>query len=76
VPIIVVGNHSEARPEQRQVTYSEGKLLAEKFQCAFVETSSKYNENVSLAFELMIAQIEKLNVGSSEPVASSSCTTM
>ena len=74
--MVVVGNNSEAQPDHRQVTYSEGKLFAEETQCAFVETSSRYNENVNLAFELMIAQIEKLNGGSREPEASSSCTTM
>jgi Ras family protein len=77
VPFVVVGNNSETPPELRQVTHREGKQLAEEFQCAFVEASSRYNKNVGHAFELMIAQIEKLNEGSeSEPVASSSCTIM
>jgi GTPase SAR1 family protein len=59
VPIVVVGNKSDLRPEQRQVTAEEGKKLADKFQCAFTEASARYDENVTKAFELMIGQIEK-----------------
>lgn len=59
VPIVVVGNKSDLRPEQRQVTAEEGKKLADNFQCAFTEASARYDENVVKAFELMIGQIEK-----------------
>ena len=59
VPIVVVGNKSDLRPEQRQVTADEGKKLADKFQCAYTEASARYDENVTKAFELMIGQIEK-----------------
>lgn len=59
VPIVIVGNKSDLRPEQRQVSQEDGKKLAEKFNCAWTEASARYNENVSKAFELLIAQIEK-----------------
>ncbi|PQE11947.1 hypothetical protein CJF31_00000068 [Rutstroemia sp. NJR-2017a BVV2] len=59
VPITIVGNKSDLRPEQRQVTVEKGKELAEKFKCAFTEASARYNENVTKSFELMIEQIEK-----------------
>jgi len=59
VPIVVVGNKSDLRPEQRQVTAEDGKKLADNFQCAFTEASARYDENVVKAFELMIGQIEK-----------------
>ncbi|KAA8572915.1 hypothetical protein EYC84_003467 [Monilinia fructicola] len=59
VPITIVGNKSDLRPEQRQVTPEQGKALAEKFKCAFTEASARYNENVTKGFELMIEQIEK-----------------
>lgn len=74
--MVVVGNHSDCPPEERQVTKSEGKLFAEKSQCAFVEASSRYNENVQLAFQLMIAQIEESKDGWAEPNATRSCVSM
>ncbi|RDA84787.1 hypothetical protein CP532_3152 [Ophiocordyceps camponoti-leonardi (nom. inval.)] len=58
VPIVIVGNKSDLRPEQRQVSPQEGKKLAEKFECGWTEASARYNENVARAFELLIAQIE------------------
>ncbi|KAJ8130434.1 hypothetical protein O1611_g3195 [Lasiodiplodia mahajangana] len=59
VPIVIVGNKSDLRPEQRQVSQEDGRKLAEKFNCAWTEASARYNENVAKAFELLIAQIEK-----------------
>lgn len=59
MPIVIVGNKSDLRPDQRQVSAEEGKKVAEKFQCGWTEASARYNENVSKAFELLIAQIEK-----------------
>ena len=56
---MIVGNKSDLRPEQRQVSVEEGKKVAEKFNCAWTEASARYNENVSKAFELLIAQVEK-----------------
>jgi Ras family protein len=55
----MVGNKSDLRPEQRQVTPEEGKAVAEKVKCAWTEASARYNENVAKAFELLIGQIEK-----------------
>ncbi|KAG4220691.1 hypothetical protein PC116_g30830 [Phytophthora cactorum] len=59
VPIVIVGNKSDLRPEQRQVSQEDGKKLSEKFNCAWTEASARYNENVAKAFELLIAQVEK-----------------
>ncbi|KYK58532.1 rheb small monomeric GTPase RhbA [Drechmeria coniospora] len=59
VPIVIVGNKSDLRPDQRQVSAEEGKKVAEKFHCGWTEASARYNENVARAFELLIAQIEK-----------------
>lgn len=58
VPIVIVGNKSDLRPEQRQVSPEEGKKLSGKFQCGWTEASARYNENVGRAFELLIVQIE------------------
>ena len=59
VPLTIVGNKSDLRPEQRQVTLADGKKLAEELGCGFTEASARYNENVGKAFEGMIAEIEK-----------------
>jgi GTPase SAR1 family protein len=57
--MVIVGNKSDLRPEQRQVTAENGKKQAEEFNCAWTEASARYNENVTKAFELMVGQIEK-----------------
>lgn len=75
VPIVMVGNKSDLRPEQRQVSAEEGRKVADKCQCGWTEASARYNENVSKAFELLIAQIEKAqNPG--ETTESKTCVTM
>ncbi|KAH6603366.1 GTPase [Trichoderma ceciliae] len=75
VPIVIVGNKSDLRPEQRQVSPEEGKKLSEKFQCGWTEASARYNQNVGRAFELLIAQIEK-SQNPGEPPEKSNCLVM
>ncbi len=70
-----MGNKSDLRPEQRQVTGEEGKKLAEEFKCAFTEASARYNENVNKAFELMIAEVEK-SQDLGQPTGGKQCTVM
>lgn len=59
VPLVIVGNKSDLRPEQRQVTADDGRALAAEFKCAWTEASARYDENVQKAFELMIGEVEK-----------------
>jgi GTPase SAR1 family protein len=75
VPLVIVGNKSDLRPEQRQVTSEDGKRLAEEFNCALTEASARYDENVSKAFELMIAEVEKYS-NPSQPPSGSKCNVM
>ncbi|KAL2266527.1 hypothetical protein VTJ83DRAFT_5879 [Remersonia thermophila] len=75
VPICIVGNKSDLRPEQRQVTPEEGRALAEKCGCAWTEASARYNENVARAFELLIGEIEKTQ-NPSEPTGGGKCCVM
>ncbi|KAF2756051.1 rheb small monomeric GTPase RhbA [Pseudovirgaria hyperparasitica] len=75
VPLIIVGNKSDLRPEQRQVQPDDGKALAEEFKCAWTEASARYNENVSKAFELLIAEVEK-SQNPSEPTGKNGCNMM
>jgi Ras family protein len=73
--VAIVGNKSDLRPEQRQVTAEDGKKLAEEFNCAWTEASARYNENVTKAFELMIGQVEKAQ-NPNEPTAGGKCIVM
>lgn len=75
VPIVIVGNKSDLRPDQRQVTAEEGKALADRFKCPWTEASARYNENVARAFELLICQIEK-SQNPAEPTGGGKCVLM
>jgi Ras family protein len=70
-----VGNKSDLRPEQRQVTREDGKALADEFGCGFTESTARFNENVSKAFELMIGEIER-SQNPGEPPGGSKCVVM
>lgn len=59
VPIMVVGNKSDVTPEQRRIKTEQGQKLSNSLKGGFIETSARNNENVSKAFEFMIAEIEK-----------------
>ncbi len=75
VPLIVVGNKSDLRSEQRQVHTDEARKLAEEFKCPFTEASAQLNENVSKAFDLMIGEVEKSH-NPSDPTGGSKCALM
>lgn len=75
MPIVIVGNKSDLRPEQRQVSAEEGRRVTEKLQCGWTEASARYNENVSKAFELLIGQIEK-SQNPTDPPEAKTCITM
>ncbi|KAI9687528.1 MAG: GTP-binding protein [Bathelium mastoideum] len=75
VPLVIVGNKSDLRPEQRQVTADDGRRIAEEFRCVWTEASARYNENVSKAFDLMIGEIEKSH-NPNEPTGGSKCAIM
>lgn len=75
VPITLVGNKSDLRPEQRRVTVEMGKARAEEYKCAWTEASARYNENVTKAFELMIAQIE-MGENPDEATSGNKCSLM
>lgn len=76
VPIVIVGNKSDLRPEQRQVSPADGQALANELKCGYTEASARYNENVAKAFELMISRIENTPTGSEAVSGSKSCCVM
>ncbi|PWN49429.1 hypothetical protein IE53DRAFT_317667 [Violaceomyces palustris] len=58
VPCVIVGQKSDLHV-QRQVSEAEGKELAARLKCAWVETSARHNANVAKVFELMLQETEK-----------------
>jgi Ras family protein len=75
VPMVICGNKSDVRPEQRQVTKEAGQKLAAEFKCGWVETSARYDENVGKAFDAVIAEIEQ-SQNPSEPSGGKNCVVM
>ena len=49
--------------EERQVSYDEGKKLAEKIHCPFLEVSSQDNKNIEEIFRLLLIEINKTESG-------------
>lgn len=72
---MIVGNKSDLKPEQRQVSLDEGRQLAEEVNCAFTEASAFLDYNVSKAFDLMIGEIEK-SQHPSQPEGNNKCVLM
>ncbi|KAI4135404.1 MAG: hypothetical protein LQ347_000697 [Umbilicaria vellea] len=75
VPLVIVGNKSDLKAEQRQVAMEEGRRLAEEFKCGFTEASARLNDNVSKAFELMVTEVEK-SQNPSQPAGGNKCCMM
>lgn len=75
MPLVVVGNKSDLKPDVRQVTEEEGKKLGEEFNCAWTEASARLDENVAKAFDLIIAEVEK-SQNPTQPSSGSKCIVM
>ena len=75
MPLVIVGNKSDLRADQRHVPPGEGHRLAEEFNCSFIEASARLNINVTEAFEHMIAQMER-SQNPNEPTGGSKCSVM
>ena len=73
--MVIVGNKSDLKTEQRQVLLAQGTKLAEEFDCSFTEASARDNANVSTAFELMVGEIEK-SQNPNEPSGGGKCCLM
>ncbi|XP_049851664.1 GTP-binding protein Rheb homolog isoform X1 [Schistocerca gregaria] len=58
VPRVLVGNQKDL-VSQREVSLEDGQALAQRWGCAFTETSAKLNENISKVFAMIIEEIQK-----------------
>ena len=74
IPCVLVANKVDLHP-QRQVSTEEGQKLAKEWNCAFIETSAKHNQNISRIFDQMLNEIEKTQ-GDPAPSSKSSCILM
>ncbi|KAI8928663.1 small GTPase superfamily [Entophlyctis helioformis] len=71
VPIVLVANKLDLHA-QRQVPTEEAQALAAEWNCAFIESSAKLNQNISKMFELILAEIEKMR-GETEAEKKAGC---
>ena len=55
---MIVGNKCDVGGK-RKVSAEEGQKLGQELKCGWIETSARENLNVSKAFEMMIAEIER-----------------
>lgn len=53
LPIILIGNKTD-EADSRQVAQSEGKALAKRWSCGFMETSAKQSWNVKESFQQLL----------------------
>jgi len=60
VPMVLVGNKCDLQ-DQRVITTDQGRDLANKFGCAFLEASAKARINVDAIFHDLIRQINVLS---------------
>lgn len=58
VPVVVVGNKSD-RSLEREVSLEDGKALAKRLGCQFVETSAKTRQNLELAYYTAVRLIRQ-----------------
>ncbi|KAL9043109.1 MAG: hypothetical protein Q9180_000095 [Flavoplaca navasiana] len=75
VPMMIVGNKCDLKPEQKHVATEDGRQMAEEFKCGFTEASARLDINVSKAFEQMIGEIEK-SQNPAEPAGGNKCCLM
>ncbi|KAK4474614.1 hypothetical protein MN116_001751 [Schistosoma mekongi] len=61
VPIMLVGNKIDEN-DNREVSQTHGKTLAQKWKCGFMETSAKLNLNVKEVFQELLKMETRRNM--------------
>ena len=63
MPVVLVSNKVDLEHSgRRQVSYEEGKALANKMGCPFVETSAAHRRHVDEVFHTLVREIRKHKV--------------
>lgn len=62
LPFIIVGNKCDLTSADRKVTYEEGSMLAEKWDCPFFETSAKDDIHVEDAFYTVVREVRNMHL--------------
>ena len=75
IPVVLVGNKGDLRPDQREVKLPDPIRVQKSIGCPWIETSARANENVLKAFEMLIGEIEKARNPGKAP-AKSNCILM
>lgn len=57
LPRVLVAMKTDVPDEERQVSVTEGKALASRWVCPFVEASAKDGTNIARAFQFMLDEI-------------------
>ncbi|EON66572.1 hypothetical protein W97_05817 [Coniosporium apollinis CBS 100218] len=78
IPIVVVANKRDLRPEQKVLTEKDAEFLEKKLEleCPVIECSARLDENVNKAFEQLIMVIERGPKKPAEPAGGGKCLTM
>ncbi|KAJ9662976.1 GTP-binding protein [Coniosporium apollinis] len=76
IPIVVVANKTDLRPEQMVLGRKDADELKKKLDCPVIECSARIDENVKKAFEQLIIQIEKGPPKPAEPAGGGKCLVM
>lgn len=74
VPIVLVGNMKDLNP-RRVISTDEGRRQATEWNCDFIESSAKNNENIREIFETVIKKIDK-DMGVAHPSRDNKCDVM
>ncbi|KAI9224983.1 ras family-domain-containing protein [Blastocladiella britannica] len=72
-PMILIGNKCDLESD-RVVPQNEGRDLARKFQCKFIESSAKQRINVDEAFYNLVREIRRYTDTSADPAAAKNGT--
>jgi len=67
VPVMLVGNKLDEETQHREVSREMGIKLADRWNCGFIETSAKTNENITSLFQLLLALEKKRQLTLSPP---------
>ncbi|KAJ9642911.1 GTP-binding protein [Coniosporium tulheliwenetii] len=78
VPIVVIANKTDLRPEQKVIGKEDFEKLEKKLEldCPIIKCSARFDENVNKAFEQIIMEIERGPPKPNEPAGGGKCLVM